>query len=183
MIYTYIYLVQSLSCVWLFATPWIAAGQASLSITSSQTDWCPSCPPSPVSCPSSHPTDGWLSRWCHPTISSSVIPFSCLQSFSAGSFQMSRLFASGGQSIGVSASASVLPMNIQDWFPLGLTSLIFLQSKGLSRVFSNNTIQKHQFFGDQFFFIVQLSYTYMTTGKIIALTRRTFFWQSNVSSF
>ena len=86
--------------------------------------------------------------WCHPTISSSIIPFSsCLQSFSAsGSFLMSQLFTSGGQNIGASASASVLPMNIQDWFPLGSTGLIF-QSKGLSRVFSNTTVQKHQLFG------------------------------------
>ena len=92
------------------------------------------------SCPSS--------RWCHPTISSSVVPFSCLQSFPAsGSFPMSQFFPSGVQSIG--ASASVLPVNIQDWFPLGLTSLISLQSKELSRVFSNTTVQKHQFFGAQ----------------------------------
>ena len=92
-----------------------------------------------------------LSQWCHPTISSSVVPFSsCLQSFPAsGSFQMSRLSASGGQSIGVSASASVLPMNIQDWFSLEWTGWIYLQSKGLSRVFSNTTVQKHQFFGAQ----------------------------------
>ena len=92
-----------------------------------------------------------LRQWCHPTISSSVIPFSsCLQSFPAsGSFQMSQFFTSGGQSIGVSASASVLPMNIQDWSPLELTSLISLQCKGLSRVFSNTTVQKHQFFGAQ----------------------------------
>ena len=93
------------------------------------------------SCPSS--------RWCHPTISSSIVPFSsCLQSFPAsGSFPMTQFFTSGGQSIGVSASASVLSMNIQDWFPSGLTGLISLQSKGLSRVFSNTTVQKHQFFG------------------------------------
>ena len=92
-----------------------------------------------------------LSQWCHPTISYSVIPFSSrLQSFPAsGSFPMSRVFASGGQIIGASTSASVLPMNIQDWFPLGLTGLISLQSKGLSRVFSNNTVQKHQFFRAQ----------------------------------
>ena len=92
-----------------------------------------------------------LSRWCHPTISSSVGPFSsCLQSFPASwSFQMSQFFTSGGQSIGVPASASVLPMNIQDQFPLGWTNWIFLQSKGLSRVFSNMTVQKHQFFGAQ----------------------------------
>ena len=92
-----------------------------------------------------------LSRWCHPTISSSVILFSfCLQSFSAsGSFPMSQLFASGGQNIGDSASASVLPINIQDWFPLGWTGWISLQSKGLSRVFSNTTVQKHLFFSTQ----------------------------------
>ena len=95
-----------------------------------------------------------LSWWCHPTISSSVVPFSAgLQSFPAsGSFQMSQFFASGGQSIGVSASISVLPMNTQDWFPLGLTGLISLQSKGLSRIFSNTTVPKHQFFS------IQLSY-------------------------
>ena len=92
-----------------------------------------------------------LSRWCHPTISSSVIPFSsCSQSFPAsGAFQMSQLFSSGGQTIGVSASASVLSMNIQDWFPLGWTGWIYLQSKRLSRVLSNTTVQKHQFFSTQ----------------------------------
>ena len=93
------------------------------------------------SCPSS--------QWCHPTISSSVVPFSCFQSFPAlGSFSMSQFFASGGQSIG--ASASALPMNIQDWPPLGLTGLISLLSKGLSRVFSSTTVWNHQFFGAQF---------------------------------
>ena len=88
------------------------------------------------------------SRWCHPTISSSITPsFSCLQSFPAsGSFLVSQLFTSSGQNIGTLASASVLPMNIQVWFPLGLTGLICLLSKGLSRVFSNTTVQKHQFF-------------------------------------
>ena len=127
--------VQSLSRVRLFATPWTAALQASLS--------------SPT--PRAYPNSYLLSQWCHPTISSSVIPFSsCLQSFPASvSFQMSQLFASGGQSTGASASASVLPMNIQDWFPLGWTGWISLQSKGLSRVFSNTTVQKHQFFGAQ----------------------------------
>ena len=102
---------------------------------------CPS--PAPGACSNSC-ASSW---WCHPTISSSVVPFSsCLQSFPAsGSFQISQLFTSGGQSIGVSALASVLPMNIQDWFPLGWTSLILL-SKELSRVFSNTTVQKHQFF-------------------------------------
>ena len=90
-----------------------------------------------------------LSRWCHPAISSSVVSFSsCPQSFPAsGSFQISQLFASGGQSIGVSASTSVLPMNTQDWFPLRWTCWISLQSKGLWRVFSTTTVQKHQFFG------------------------------------
>ena len=92
-----------------------------------------------------------LSRWCHPTISSSVVPFSsCPQSFPAsGSFPMSQLFTSSGQGIGVSASTSVLPMNTQDWSPLGWTGWISLQSKGLSRVFSNTTVPKHQFFGAQ----------------------------------
>ena len=127
--------VQLLSPVRLFATPWTAAHQASLSITNSQVY--------PNPCP--------LRRWWHPTIISSVVPFSsCPQSFPAsGSFQMTHLFASGGQSIGVSASASVLPMNIQDWFPLGWTGWISLLSKGLSRVFSNTTVQNHQFFGAQ----------------------------------
>ena len=94
-----------------------------------------------------------LSQWCHLTISSSVVPFSsCLQSFpTSGSFQMSQLFASDGQSIGISASTSVLPMNTQDWSPVGWTGWISLQSKGLSRVFSNTTVQKHQFFGAQLF--------------------------------
>ena len=103
---------------------------------------CPS--PSPRACSNSCPS----SQWCHPTISSSVASFSsCPQSFPAsGSFPMSGLFASGGQSIGASASASVLLMNIQGWFPWGLTDLISLQSKGLSRVFSSTTIWKHQFF-------------------------------------
>ena len=106
---------------------------------------CPS--PTLGACSNSSP----LSHWCHPTISSSVVPFSSrLQSFPAsGSFQMSQLFASGDQSTGASASASVLPVNIQDWFPLGLTGLISLQARGLSRVFYNTTVQKHQFFGTQ----------------------------------
>ena len=106
---------------------------------------CPS--PTPRACSNSCPS----SQWCHPTISSSVVPFSsCLQSFPvSGSFPRSQFFALGGQSIGVSASASVLPMNIQDWFHLGLTGLISLQSKGLSRLFSNTTVQKHQFFDAQ----------------------------------
>ena len=104
-------------------------------------------PPCPSPTPRVHPNPCPLSRWCHPAISSSVIHFSsCPQSVPAsGSFPRSQFFASGGQGIGVSASASVLPMNIQDWFPLGLTGWISLQSKRLSRVFSNNTVQKHQF--------------------------------------
>ena len=104
---------------------------------------CPS--PTPGACSDSHPS----SWWCHPTISSSIIPFSsCLQSFpTSGSFLRSQSFTSGGQSIGVLASASVLPMNIQNWFLLRLTGLISLQSKGFSRVFSNTTVQKHKFFG------------------------------------
>ena len=127
--------VQSLSHVQLFVTPWTAAHQDSLSITNS---WSYS---------NSYP----LGRWCHPTISSSVVPFSFhLQSFPAsGSFPMNQFFASYGQSIGISASASVLPMNIQEWFLLGWIAWISLQSKGLSRVFSNTTVQNHQFFGAQ----------------------------------
>ena len=106
---------------------------------------CPS--PTPRACSNSCPS----SRWCHPTISASVVPFSSHpESFPASeSFPTSQFFASGGQSTGVSASASVLPMNIQNWLPLGLTGLIFLQSKGLSRVLCNTTVQKHQFFGTQ----------------------------------
>ena len=128
--------VQSLSRVWLFATHRLQHARLS----------CPS--PTPRACSNSCP----LSRWCHPTISTSVVHFSsCLQSFPAsGSFTMSQFFASGGQSIGVSASTSVLPMNTQDWSLLGWTGWISLQSKGLSRVFSNTTVQKHQFFGPQF---------------------------------
>ena len=97
--------------------------------------------PKTCSCP--------LSQWCHPTISFSVVPLSsCLESYPAfRSFPMSQLFTSGGQSVGASASTSVLPINIQEWFPLWLTGLIPLQSKGLSRVFCNPTVQKHQFFG------------------------------------
>ena len=127
----------------------------------------PCSSPSPRACSNSCP----LSQWCHPTISSTVIPFSsCLLSFpKSGSFSMSWLFISGGQNIG--ASASVLPMNTQGCFSLGLTGLIFLQSKGLSRVFSNNTVQKHQFFGTQ---PSLWSTSMMTTGKTIALTIRTF---------
>ena len=108
----------------------------------------PPCPsPTPRACSNSCQ----LSQWCHPTVSSPVIPFSsCLQSFPAsGSLPMSQFFASGGKSTGVSTSASVLPMNTQDWSPLGWTGWISLQPKGLSRVFSNTTVQEHQFFGTQ----------------------------------
>ena len=122
------------SCLTL-CNPMDCSTPCSLSITNSQS-YSNSCP---------------LSWWCHPTISSSVLPFSsCLQSFPAtGSFQMSQFFTAGGQSIGISGSASLLPMNIQNWFPLGWIGWISLQSKGLSRVFSNTTLQKHQFFGAQ----------------------------------
>ena len=108
-------------------------------------------PPCPSPTSRVHPNPCPSSQWCNPTISSSVIPFSsCPQSFPAsGSFQMSQLFTSGGQSIRVSASTSVLPMNTQDWSPLGWTGWVSLLSKGLSRVFSNTTVQKHQFFGTQ----------------------------------
>ena len=108
-------------------------------------------PPCPSPAPRVHPNPCPLRWWCHPIISSSVVSFSsCPQSFpSSRSFQMNQLFASGGQSIGVSASTSVRPMNIQDWSPLGWTGWISLQSKGLSSVFSNTTVQKHQFFGTQ----------------------------------
>ena len=126
--------VQLLSCVWLFVTPWTAARQASLSITSSRST------PTPMSIESVMPS----------SISSSVVPFSCPQSFPAsGSFQISQFFTSGSQSIGISASTSVLPMNTQDWSPLGWTGWISLQSKGLSRVFSSTTVQKREFFGTQ----------------------------------
>ena len=108
-------------------------------------------PPCPSPIPKVHTYSGPLSWWCHTTISSSVIPFSsCPPSFpTSGSFQMSQLFATGGQSTGVSASASVFPVNIQDWFPLGLTGLMPLLSKGLAKVLSNTTVQKHQFFDAQ----------------------------------
>ena len=141
---------------WVFAITFIILPSQFSSVTQSCPTLC-----SPMDCstpgfPGHHQLPRLaqlcpLSRWCHSTISSSVIPFSsCHQSFPASrSFPMSQFFTSSGQSIGVSASALVLPMNIQDWFPLGLTGLIFLQCKGLSRVFSNTTVQKHQFFGTQ----------------------------------
>ena len=133
-------------------------------------------PPCPSPALGVYPNSCLLSWWCHPAISSSVVPFSsCPQSFPAsGPFPMSQLLTSDGQSIGVSASTSVLPMNNQDWSPLGWTGWISLQSKGLSGVFSNTTVQKHQLFWCSAFLIVQLSHPYMTTGKTIALTRQNF---------
>ena len=121
----------------------------------------------PNSCP--------LNQWCHPTISSSVIPFSShpLSFPASGSFQMSQLFELGGQRIGVSAATSALPMNTQDWSPLGWTGWISLMSKGLSRVFSNTAVQSINSLASAFL-IVQLSYPYMTTGKTMALTIWTF---------
>ena len=131
-------------------------------------------PPCPSPTSGVHPNSCPLSQWYHPTISSSVVPFSsCPQSFPAsGSFPMSQLSASSGQSTGVSASTSVLPMNTQDWSPVGWTGWISLQPKGLSRVFSNTTVQKHQFFCAQLYSPTLTSL--MTTGKTIALTRWTF---------
>ena len=125
-----------------------------------------------------------LSRWCHPTISSSVIPFSsCLQSFpSSGCFQMSQFFKSGGQSVGVSVSASFLPMNIQDWFPLEWTGWIYLKSKGLSRVFSNTTVQKHQFFGTQLS-LYRNSHIHTWLLENHCFDEMDLCWQSNVSYF
>ena len=163
--------VQPLSPVWLSVTAWTAAQQASL----------PS--PFPRACSKSCP----LSQWCHPTISSSVTPFSCLQSFPAsGSFLISWFLASGGisslyQSTRDSASRSVLPMNIQDWFPLGWTCLIFLQSKGLARV-SNTTVQKHQFFSIQpsLWSALTSIHDYWKNNSFDYMDLH---WQSNVSAF
>ena len=144
-------IVQSTNRVWLFVTLWTAGRQAILFLIIS---WS-----LPTSCP--------LNRWCHPTILCSVTLFSfCLQFFPAsGSFPMSRLFTSAGQSFGASSSASVLPVNIQGRFPLGWTSLISLKSKGFSRVFSHTTVQKHQFF--------TLSFLYSPT-----LTSRHDYWKN-----
>ena len=132
-------------------------------------------PPCPSQTPGVYSNSCPSSQWCHPAISSSVAPSpSCPQSLPAlGSCPMSQLVAWGGQSMGVSASAPVLPMNTRDLSPSGWTSWISLQSKGLSRVFSNTTVQKHQFFGAQLS-SQSNSHPYMTTGKTIALTRRTF---------
>ena len=132
-------------------------------------------PPCPSPAPGVYSISRPSSQWCHPAISSSVVPFSsCPQSFPAsGSFPMSKFFTSGGQSIGVSASALVLPVNIQDWFPLGWTGWISLQSKRLSRVFSNHHSSKASILWRSAFFTVQLSHPYVTTGKTIALTKQT----------
>ena len=153
---------QSCLTIW---NPMAAACQASLSITNSQ---------SLLKLVS-------MNQWCHTTISSSVIPFSsCPQSFPASwSFLMSWLFTSGGQNIGASASASVLPKNTQNWFPLGLTDLIYLKSKGLSRVFSNTTVQKHQFLS----FILIYGPTLTSIWKNHSFDCMNLCWQSNVSAF
>ena len=138
-------------------------------------------PPCPSPTPRVHPNPCPSSQWCHPTILSSIIPFSSrLQSFPASaSFQTSQLFASGGQSIGVSASTSVLAMNTQDWSPLGWTGWISLQSKGLMSLLQQHS-SKASILLHSAFFTVQLSHPYMTTEKTIALT---WHWQSNVSAF
>ena len=142
-------------------------------------------PPCPSPTPRVYSNSCPSSRWCHPAISSSVTPFhSCPQSLAAsGSFPMSQLFTRGGQSSGVSASASVLPMNTQDWSPLRWTGWISLQSKGLSRVFSNTIVQKHQFF-------LALSFLHSPTltsihdhWKNCSLDQTDLCWQSNVSAF
>ena len=132
-------------------------------------------PPCPSPTPGVHPNPCLLSRWCHPTISFSVVPFSsCPQSFpESDSFPMSQLFESGGQSIGVSASTSVLPMNTQIWSPLGWTGWISLQSKGLKSLLQHHS-SKASILRHSACFIVQLSHPYMTTGKTIALTKWTF---------
>ena len=153
----WVVVVQSLSHVWLFMTPWTVAHQASLSFTISQS-FSNSCP---------------LNLWCHSIISFSVVPFSFFQSFpTSESCPVSLFFVSGGQ--GAPASRSILPMNTQSWFPLGWTALISLLSSGLSRVFSSTTIQKHQLFGAQ---LSLWSNSYIHTwlvGKAIALTIQTF---------
>ena len=134
--------------------------------------------PSPI--PRAYSSSCALGQWCHPNISSSVDPFpSCLQSFPApGSVPKSQFFPSGGKSIGALASASVLPVNIQDWFPLGFSGWMSLQFKGLSRVFSNTTVQRYQFFS-----ISQLSHLYMTTGKKHNFHYRDLWLESNSSTF
>ena len=152
--------ISQFSCVWLFVTSWTAALQVSC----------------PTPTPRAYSNSSASNQWCHLAISSSVVPFSShFQSFPAsGYFPMSRFFTSGGQSIGVSASPSVLPMNIQDWSPSGWTGWISLQYKGLSKSFLQHHSSKASILWHSAFFIVQLSHPYMTTGKTIALTRWTF---------
>ena len=151
--------VQSLSLVRLFVTPWTAHTRLSC----------------PLPIPGAQPNSCPFSQWCHPTISSSVIPFSCLPSFPAsGSLPRSQFFISGDQSIRASASASVLPMSIQDWSPLGWTGLISFLSKGHSRVFSQHHSPEASILWRPAFYIVQPSHPCVTTGKTIALTLQTF---------
>ena len=141
-------------------------------------------PPCPSSTSRVYSNSCPLSRWCHPAISSSVIPFSSrLQSFpGSGSFQMSQFFTSGGQSIGASASTSVLPMSTQDWFSLGRTGWISFQSKELSRVFSNTTVQQHPFFGAQLLYGLTLT-SIPDYWKNHSFDWMDLYWQSNVSAF
>ena len=152
-------------------------------VSDSATPWTVACSlpcvlPTPGACSNSCP----LSQWCHPTISSSIVLFSsCLQSFpSSGSFPMSQFFVSGGQSTGSSASASVFPVNLQDWFPLRLNGLISWQSKGVRSLLEHHSskasslLKRRKALRHSAFFIVQLSHPYVTTGKTIALTRWTF---------
>ena len=146
----------------LFVTPWTAACQASLPFTISRSLLKLMCTESMI------PFNHFI--LCCPLLLTSI--FLSIRVFSSEALK--KHFVSFSQSIGASISASVLPKNIQGWFPLGWTGCISLVSKGLSRVFSNTTVQKHQFFGAQLFFIVQLSHPYLTTGKTIALTRWTF---------
>jgi len=153
--------VQSLSCVWLLATPYMVNTR----------------PPCPLPTPGDYSNSCPLSRWCHPTISSSVVSFSsCLQfSPALGTLPVCQFFTSGGQNIGVSASASALPMNIQDWFPLGWTGWMSLVSKGLSKVFSNTAVQKHQFFTAQLSLYSNSHIHTWLLEKSIALTSQSFF--------
>ena len=139
-------------------------------------DWMHARPPCPLPTPGVYSNSCPLSRWCHPTISSSVVPFSIpFQSFPAsGSFPMSHFFTSGGQSIGASAAASVLPMNIQDWFPLGWTGFISSMSKGFSRGFSGITVLRHQFFSAHSFLWSSSHIHTWLLEKSIALTIWTF---------
>ena len=155
----WVVVVQLLSHVWLFMTPWTIAHQASLSFAISQS-FSNSCP---------------LNLWWHPIISFSVVPFSFFQSFPASeSFPVSLFFVSGGQSIGAPVSVSVRPLNTQSWIPLGWTSLISLQSSGLSRVFSSSTVQKDQFFVTQLSLWSNSHIHMWLVGKAIALTIQTF---------